>query len=391
MKNYTILLYSLFLILLSSCGGKKVIVSVNNESGAVQGPRVVELNAPEIMEKLGSDAFYVTDASGKEIPSQLTADSLILFVADVPRGESMEFMVNPSDSLHVYPSTVEGRIYPERRDDVAYENEKVGFRIYGPATQAAGEKAFGYDLFFKYPTDEIILPSLYAPETDPATWAKVDSLRAIDEKLAEKFINSFSYHIDHGKGMDCYAVGPTLGAGVAAVADNDSISYPWCYEKAEIIDNGPLRFTLRLTFAPRTVAGRENVVEHRLITLDSQSHLNRAKVWFDGLDTEQVIVAGFPRRDDSKPVMASEDGILAYSDPTQGPDNGRALLGIVMPAGADSMLERDGHYLATKKLAPGSPFEYLWGFAWDKTDIKTMDDWRKYLSGAKASYKVSIK
>ncbi len=48
--------------------------------------------------------------------------------------------------------------------------------------------------------------------------------------------------------MDCYAVGPTLGAGVAALMVNDTIIYPWCYKHQEILDNGPLRFTVKLEF-----------------------------------------------------------------------------------------------------------------------------------------------
>lgn len=115
--------------------------------------------------------------------------------------------------------------------------------------------------------------------------------------------------------MDCYAVGPTLGAGVAAILRNDTIFYPWCYEKAEVLDNGPLRFTARLDFAPVRIAGDTAVVEHRLISLDAGSYLNNTEVWYDGLSGNADVVVGFPLRDDS-PSFISE-GIIAYSDPTQ--------------------------------------------------------------------------
>ena len=188
---------------LSSCGSNKVSVSVSNQTGTELGQRCVELPATEILKRLGTSGFYVTDQDGNEVISQLTADSLILFMADVPQGETRHFMVNPCDTLKSYHSTVYGQFYPKRRDDVSYENELVGFRIYGPGTQKAGEKSFGYDLFLKYPTDDFIVPQLYAPETDDAVWAKVDSLRRIDNDLAEDFIKTFSYHLDHGLGMDC--------------------------------------------------------------------------------------------------------------------------------------------------------------------------------------------
>jgi Na+-driven multidrug efflux pump len=41
-----------------------------------------------------------------------------------------------------------------------------------------------------------------------------------------------------------------MGAGIAALMDNEIISYPYCYETYEVLDNGPLRFTVKFTFRP---------------------------------------------------------------------------------------------------------------------------------------------
>ena len=56
---------------------------------------------------------------------------------------------------------------------------------------------------------------------------------------------TLTYHRDHGYGMDAYTVGPTLGAGVPALLDGDHFVYPLCYKEAEVLDMGPLRFTVR--------------------------------------------------------------------------------------------------------------------------------------------------
>ncbi len=374
---------------LMACGeGNKVIVSVSNKTGVELGERCVALNGIEILERLGTPGFYVTDEDGIEVVSQLTSDSLILIMADVPDGKTLHFTVLPCDSVKSYKSTVSGRFYPKRRDDVSYENELVGFRIYGPGTQKAGEKSFGYDLFLKHPTDELIVPQLYAPETDDAIWAKVDSLRAIDPDLADNYIKTFSYHLDHGLGMDCYAVGATLGAGVAAILDGDSIRYPWCYETAEILDNGPLRFKLALHFAPVSYEGLSYVTEHRLITLDSYSHLNKCRVWYDGLRNEKNIVVGFPLRDDSEVVGDKETGIMAYADPTQGPDNGKAMVGIVMGCEIDSISFKDGHALMSSQISPVDTLDYCWGFAWNRADIKSLGEWKNYLDRSILNYTV---
>lgn len=369
------------LILSAGCTQKNgVEVDIANNLDLDRKGEMVELNAHQIIERLGSENYYVVDAEGNEIPSQTTHDGLIIFQADVAANSSSTYTILPSDTLHTYPTVVTGRIYPERADDVAWENELVGFRAYGPATQAKGERAFGYDIFFKHATEEPILETLYAAETSPRTWEIVDSLRKIDNQLAEDYISTFSYHIDHGLGMDCYAVGPTLGAGVAALAPGDSLNIPWCYSKAEVLDNGPLRFTLSLDFATRGV-GIDSISESRIITLDAGSQLNKASVTYNGFeDTETCRVAfGFPRRDESA-ALNDSTGIIAYADPTQGPDNGKAMLGIVKPSGFDYFAESEGHILGFDNVATDAPIEYFWGFAWDREDIKSFDEWTKYLS-----------
>lgn len=83
------------------------------------------------------------------------------------------------------------------------------------------------------------------------------------------FICSVSYHVDHGNGLDCYKVGPTLGGGTAALMSGDSIIYPYCYATQEILDNGPLRFTVKLVYNPLTVKDNSDVIETRLISLDA--------------------------------------------------------------------------------------------------------------------------
>lgn len=368
------------LAMLASCSKDKVVeVKVSNISDIMSDGEMVEVPVEPLLDYLGSEYVYVTDSLLNEIPSQVTYDGKLIFQTTTDPGAESVYYIYSSSTPHDYDSVTVGRVYPERADDIAWENELVGFRAYGPATQGKGEKAFGYDIFFKYPSAEPVLEQLYAPETSPATWQKVDSLRAIDPDLAEEFIKTFSYHIDHGLGMDCYAVGATLGAGVAAIELNDTIQFPWCYEKAEVLDNGPLRFSVRLDFAPVTVDGVGDLTEHRLITLDAGSHLNKCNVWYDGLNSSQTVVAGFPRRDESAAVMDSMT-MLAYADPTQGPGNGKALLGIVLDKPAKEMLESSGHIIARSEIAPRDTFSYSWGFAWDKTDIKTLAEWNEYLA-----------
>lgn len=382
MKNCMVMV-GLAAALLAGCQSHdKLEVVVETPSELARGGKMMEVSADSVLGVLGSRYCYVTDASGNEVPSQITHDSRLIFPVAMSEKDSEVYYVLPSDTIHTYGAAVAGRLYPERADDVAWENDRVGFRIYGPATQAKGERSFGYDIFFKYPDKGLVLEKLYEPETNPATWVKRDSLAAISPQLAEDFVKSFSYHLDHGLGMDCYAVGPTLGDGVAAILDNDTISYPWCYDRAEVLDNGPLRFTVALDFAPRVI-GTDTVTEHRVVSLDAGAHLNNCIVWYDGLSSPRDIVVGFPLRDDSSVMADKELGVLAYADPTQGPDNGKALLGVVADTPAVDYLQREGHALLKFNVEPGKKFKYRWGFAWDRTDIPDLESWSDYLKTLK--------
>lgn len=88
-------------------------------------------------------------------------------------------------------------------------------------------------------------------------------------------------------------------------------------------------------------------------------------------------------RDDSPVFADKENGILAYADPTQGPDNGKALLGVVADAPAADYLQREGHALLKFNIEPAQPFKYRWGFSWDRTDIPDLDSWFDYMKALK--------
>lgn len=363
---------------LSAAAATPISVTFTNTL-PVDRTEMASLAADEILGRLDAPYAEVTDPSGNPVVCQVTHDGNLIFPVKVGAESSATYRIKASDCAVAADTVVWGRVYPERADDIAWENENVGFRIYGPATQRRGERAFGYDIFLKHPTAELIVPQLYAAQCSGENWHKVDSLRRIDPRLAKEFENTFTYHLDHGKGMDCYAVGTTLGDGVAVPFENDSLRFAWCYDTAEILDNGPIRFTVRLDFAPRTVGGCEGVVEHRLISLDADTRLNHARVWYEGLDRDITMAAGFPLRDDSAVAASPRLGTLAYADPTQGPDNGRAMLGLIIPAGQPDLRHVQGHVVETAPLAAGEKFDYHWGFAWDRADIATPAAWTDWL------------
>lgn len=57
-------------------------------------------------------------------------------------------------------SYVYGRLFPERADDMTWENDLGIYRMYGPALQRSGEKSFGTDVWTKS-TPELVLEKRY--------------------------------------------------------------------------------------------------------------------------------------------------------------------------------------------------------------------------------------
>ena len=380
--------------LMASCTQEKgVTVSVSNPLKIDRVEEIVEVSADHILGKLKLDEteeFVITDENNAEVPYQLTADNKIIFPVTVKSEATTSYNIIKGQPSHIN-TLVYGRQYPERLDDIAWENDKAAYRAYGLALQQTGEKAYGYDVFTKS-VSELVVEDRYAMDLDPDTRAMIKQLREEGKKAeADSLANAISYHIDHGNGMDCYAVGPTLGGGTAALMPDSAIVYPYCYRNFEILDNGPLRFTVKLEYNPLTIDGDTTVVETRLIQLDKGSHLNRTTVSYTSLKKDYPIGVGlvlheaFPDRYS----MNQEGGYIAYSDPTTEPksDNGIIYMGAVFPNALElakvQLFDKPvsgaiGHVLGINTYQPGDEFEYYWGSAWSKCGFDD-ERWNSYL------------
>lgn len=384
----------------ASCADSKqtMTVTVTNPLALERTGEMIEVPMSDVVAKLkltDTAQIIVLDVNGQQVPYQLTYDEKVVFPVAVEANGVATYTIKPG-SPEPFNVIACGKQYLERLDDLAWENDLAGFRAYGPALQKRGERGFGYDLFTKYNTTEPILEGLYAEELNAEKRAKIAELRKTDPKAAAELGRAISYHIDHGYGMDCYAVGPTLGAGTSALMVGDTIIYPYCYNTQEILDNGPLRFTVKLEFNPLVVRGDSNVVETRVISLDAGSYLNKTVISYTNLKEAKPVTTGIVLREPDGTIIAdAENGYITYVDPTtdRSGGNGKIFVGAAFPAQvkeAKAVLfsekekkERggaDGHVLAISEYEPGSEYTYYWGFAWDKAAIKTVDAWNDYMA-----------
>lgn len=386
-------------MLFSCADGKPVMtVVVTNPLALERSGEMVEVPMSDVVAKLqlaDTAQIIVLDADGQQVPYQVTSGETVIFPVTVKAGGAATYTIQ-AGAPEPYNVVACGRYYPERMDDVAWENDLVAFRAYGPALQEKGERGFGYDVFTKYNTTEPVVEARYAAELDTAKRAKIAELKKTDPAAAAEMQRAISYHVDHGNGMDCYSVGPTLGGGTAALMVGDTIVYPYCYRTQEILDNGPLRFAVKLEYHPLVVRGDSNVVETRLITLDAGSYLNKTVVSYTNLKEALPVVTGIVLHEPDGAIVADAvNGFITYVDPTGDPNagNGKMFMGAAFPAQVGeakivlfSEKEKkelragaDGHVLAVSEYQPGSEYTYYWGSAWDKAAIKTPAAWNEYM------------
>lgn len=374
-------------MLAASAGAQNVKIIVNNDE-KVQRQEVVEVSALQLYEKLGisyGSPVIVKNALGQQVGYQLTHDSLLLVDASVRPCGKAEFTVEKGTPREPMVF-VTGRQYPERVDDIAWENDRTAYRIYGPALQRNKERAFGVDVWVKN-TPDLEVEKRY--NTELSNHHAIEKLKKEGKtQEALDMEEATTYHFDHGYGLDCYKVGPTLGGGAPALMDNGELVLPYCYRDYQILDNGPLRFTVRVDYNPAVVGKDKNVVEHRIISLDKGSNFNRCTVWYDGLTEKRDLAAGIVVHPEDTETMYLASNMALYADPTDNPEkqNFQIYVGVLFPEGIDYTrylyTEQDrqngnaGHIIGVKSYTPGTRFTYYFGSAWSKNDVRTMDEWK---------------
>lgn len=398
------------LALLAACGPKQstdFTVTVTNDL-SFDRAEMVEVPISEVAKKvqlIDEEQYIVLDAEGNQVAYQITYDDNLLFPVNVKAGDKAVYTVAVGEPIEAEP-LVYGRHYPERVDDIAWENDRTAYRAYGPALQAKGERAFGYDAWVKR-VPGLVVEQRYANELNPDTQAEIARLRKerkYDE--ANELYHSVSYHVDHGNGLDCYKVGPTLGCGTAALMQGDAILYPYCWKEYEILENGPLRFTVKLTYNP-LVVGKDTVIETRTISLAQGSQLNKTVVSYAGLTKAAPVATGLVIHPENPTayVLEGDKGYIAYADLTDNVNNGNGIIyvGAVMPekvteAKAQMFSDKEakergasGHVLAISNYKPEAEYTYYWGSGWSKYGFDSMEAWTTYLDRYAQSVRKPLK
>jgi pectinesterase len=306
-------------------------------------------------------------ASMKEIVSQVvdndgdgTMDELI-FQSTFAPGEVKNFTIEASTPS---AKNAKARVYAAHmmpRDDVAWENDRIAYRIYGQGLWKVDSLlSSGIDVWVKRTRDPIV-EKFYAAGHD-------------------------AYHRDTGEGADFFDVGQTLGAGGTAIWKNDSLYRAWNFKSQRIIANGPVRAIFELQYQPWEAPG-VRVTETKRIAIDAGANVNRITSIFRAENgvTDIPWATGLVKR---KGVVGSMSKTYPWAWLTlwgavSPKDGGHGDLGTTVLLPRDAVLdwkENSNHYLAISRARSGQPVTYYMGAGWtDSGDYRDVRDWWSYL------------
>lgn len=321
-------------------------------------------------------SLVATDAAtNQRIASQLYSDkpgadpdTLLLLIKLPAKGVlNVEFSLDPTAPPQ--KTLVFGRAVPERKDDFAWENEVVAYRIYGPALEATGEISSGIDVWSKR------IPNFV-----------VNDFYKRDHESALTHNPALSYHKDNGIGLDSYDVGKTRGCGGTAVWEDGKLIVSKNYTAVRIVAAGPVRFEFEISYAPWTAGGR-TVTETKRISLDAGSHLNKivSTYTFAG-DQPLALAAGIAIHEGAAATLPAGTRIASVWDTPQIPSAGRIATALVSPSSEKAKtLTAANHALMIFERRSGEPFTYFAGSGWSKADMPAETEWISYLKSFQQS------
>lgn len=243
---------------------------------------------------------------------------------------------------------------PERKEDVAWENDRIAFRIFGyPVRDKVGS---GIDI-----------------------WAK-----RVDYPILDRWYyfnrHGLDYHTDRGEGCDFYNAGYSRGCGGLAIIKNDIAYVSETYINHRIHRNTDEEIVFELIFSPWEADGKF-YSESKTIRMKKGSNFFEVTSVINALSEEEIVV-GIGLTDFGKAQVGKlqkENAIVLWEkiNPVHG-SLGVAVIGTAGLFNGFKKIEKD-HYL-TLKVKTGQPFTYKVGAGWDMSkQFNSFANWRNYV------------
>ena len=368
-----------FGVLSQSCSEAKKSITIINHLNLDRTAETVSIPVADLkMGEVDSCGYIVLDAlTNKPVVTQcvdLDSDGKVdelLFQTDIKANAQKEFFVELASQSKVKSPvskvTTYSRFVPERIDDYTWENDRVAFRMYGPAAQQlveagkpGGTLGSGVDC-----------------------WLKKVSYSIIDKWYKKNLEEVGYYHIEHGEGHDPYHVGGTRGCGGIGIWENSKLFVSKNYVSYKTIAEGPIRNIFELTYAPWDANGR-TIKEKKTISIDLGSNLSRFESELICDKELPNCAIGITLHEKEGEVFVNEEkGWFRYWEPMDGSKLG---LGIVIdPLSVQDYIdhreeEPDQSQMLVLTQPQNNKVVYYAGFGWkDSGQFSNVEEWDNYL------------
>lgn len=368
---------------LGAGAAERLVVTVRHELKAARPAETIAVPWSEVARRLPGALLHqlaVRDAGGNLLPYQVTnvaplakdpknegiAYGELIFQHDFAVDEqSARFTVEKATTVAPpFPVKAFARYVPERLDDFAWENDKIGHRTYGqalaaPAPPGSDKEVLvtsGVDIWFKRPS-YLIVDRWYNKGHD-------------------------HYHKDEGEGLDMYAVGRTRGAGGTGIWNGSRLFVSRNYSAWRVVTNGPVRAVFELTY-DKWDAGGVAVSEVKRFTVDAGHLFDTVESTFSTATPQTLTVAlglnkkpAYPEQAPTVAAYRAPDTLMQWVRQRSAGDFGVAIL---LP-GADGYAADPDNELILVKAKTGQPLRYYLGAAVDWSgEIPTAQAWQGYV------------
>jgi uncharacterized protein DUF4861 len=351
-------------------GAASLAVRAENTLAIARGDETIAIAWPAIRQQLPSARagnVRVVDGAGKEVVSQLVDDDgdgtpdALIFQGTFAPGETKAFAIEAAAPAAA-PTSRTFALHDEPRDDIAWESDRIAFRMYGQGLKktSSAMSSNGVDVWVKS-VHELVVDKWYKKGHD-------------------------AYHVDTGEGADFYDVGETLGAGGTGIWRDGKLYRFDNFTAYKILANGPVRTTFELQY-PTLDAGGLQLTETKRVSIDAGQNMNRVTSTFRvaGAAAEVPYVLGLVKR---KGMIGSESKANAWAwltgwGPVTPKNGGHGEMGtaVLLPrASVADWKETDDHYLAISRARSAEPVVYYVGAGWTSSgDFRDVRDWWGYL------------
>lgn len=291
-------------------------------------------------------------------------NDVLLFQPKIKANATKKFYLTYADekqdalATHCY-----SRFVPERKDDYAWENNRVAFRTYGPVAQKMKEDG--------------VKGGTLSSGMD--AWLKRVEYPIINKWYKKHTSGTGSYHKDTGEGLDNFHVGISRGVGGIAVKSDTNYQYSKNFISWKTITNGPIRTSFILNYATWDANGKQ-IKESKKISLDYGQNLSKFEINISGTNT---ISAGLTlHKKDGNSTL--NKNWMSYWELFDDSELGQGLVTTdtyFINSEAYKTSKKEESNLYTNLKVVNNKVIYYAGFGWKKSNqFKNEQEWKAYLN-----------